>query len=219
MKSILVGLLLAAVSLAQEPAPTPKPPEPAKPEQKQAPEAPRGKSAAKVKSLKVGDTMPSFELALLNDGAKEKSEDILKGAKVLVIDFWSINCPTCRVNESRFEALEKNFKDKGVRIRHVASNRGEVGDEALLAKLKERASGEKLQLPVLVDQGNVLADQFGAVVTPTCYVVDAAGVIRYTGALTDDMRNRKVAVDYLEDAVKAVLEGKSPDITSTRPEG
>lgn len=219
MRCIMSAVILSAFLLAQDPVAPPNPVEAPKEGTKPVAGEPAAKPEAKPVVLKVGDNMPSFDLPVLADGTREKSEDLRKGAKVLVLDFWSVHCPTCRVNESRFEALEKAFADKGVKIRHIASNRGEVADEALIGKLRERVQADKMKLPVLVDQGNKLADQFGAAVTPTCYVIDAKGVIQYTGALTDDMRNRKVSVDYLEDAVKAVLEGKAPDITSTRPEG
>ncbi len=219
MRCFAFWIILSTLLLAQDPVAPPRPVEPPKDGAKPVVGEPATKPEAKPVVLKVGDSLPAFDLVLLAEGTREKSEDLLKGTKVLVLDFWSASCPTCRVNESRFEALEKAYADKGVRIRHIASNRGEVADDALIAKLRERAASDKLKLPVLVDQGNKLADLFGAAVTPTCYVIDAKGVIQYMGALTNDMRNRKVSIDYLEDAVKAVLEGKAPDITTTRPEG
>ncbi|MSR74160.1 MAG: redoxin domain-containing protein [Planctomycetes bacterium] len=215
MTRCMLLLLLCAFSVAQEPV---KPVEAVPPAPVPVTQPEKSAAPVKVVKLAAGDMLPEFTLADLAGGTKT-SKDLLKGKKILVLDFWSASCPTCKVNESRFTTYDKDWAEKGVVIVHIASNRGEVGDAQALDKLREAVKANGIKLPILVDTGNVVADTFGAAVTPTTYVIDATGKIRYSGAITDDSRNRKVTVDYIGDALSALLADKEPGITSSRPEG
>ncbi len=215
LRSIFFLFVCAVACVAQEPA---KPVDVTQPAAKPVVDAVKPAEEAKPVKLAAGDAMPEFTLKDLA-GTARVAKDLLKDKKVLVIDFWSASCPTCKMNEVRFTNYEKAWADKGVVFIHIASNRGEVGDEKGLERVRAAVTAEGIKLPILVDTGNVVADQFGAAVTPTTYVIDATGKIRYCGALTDDSRNRKVTVDYIGDAISALVAGKDPEITSSRPEG
>ena len=70
------------------------------------------------------------------------------------------------------------------------------------------------------DNGAKVADRFDARTTPHCFVIDAKGVIQYAGAFDDDPRGRKEnPVNYVGEAVDALLDGKKVETTKTRPYG
>jgi len=64
------------------------------------------------------------------------------------------------------------------------------------------------KFPVLIDKGNVLADELGATVTPEAYFVDAKGVLLYHGAIDNDRSGRAVSEAFLKTAFDSALTGK-----------
>ena len=61
---------------------------------------------------------------------------------------------------------------------------------------------------------------FGARKTPTAFLVDKKGVIRYKGLIDDSPKDpTSVRKNYLKDAVAALIAGKEISITETEPVG
>ena len=76
---------------------------------------------------------------------------------------------------------------------------------------------------VIQDENQSIGRAFDAKVTPHCFVIDGKGVLVYKGAI-DSISSAKSADiekanNYVLAAVKAVKEGKSPEVTSTKPYG
>lgn len=65
----------------------------------------------------------------------------------------------------------------------------------------------------------MVADKFGATVTPETYVIDASGVIRYHGSIDDAQNVARVTTQRLRLALDAVLAGKEPPQTETKAFG
>ena len=69
---------------------------------------------------------------------------------------------------------------------------------------------------VLIDPDHQIADMFGAVTTPHCFVIDEVGNLRYRGALDDvTFRQREATRFFLNDAVLAILSGGLVDPAET----
>ena len=112
----------------------------------------------------------------------------------------------------------------------IASNQGELGEEPAkdatdwskhYVNLRKKAADVGYTHKIYVDHGNVLSDLFQARSTPHCFVIDAKGVLRYTGALDDDPGEEKGenATVYVRDAADALLAGKEVKVTETRAYG
>ena len=80
----------------------------------------------------------------------------------------------------------------------VKSNKAEVGYD----------------FPVLIDKNNVLADKWGATVTPEVYYLDSKNVLLYHGAIDNDRGGRNITEAYLKTAFDSSLSGKA--IAKTR---
>ena len=66
--------------------------------------------------------------------------------------------------------------------------------------------------PILKDQDNKYADVVGAKTTPEVYVIDKSGKLAYHGAFDDRAQpDKKGTTPYVENAVKAVLDGKAAE--------
>ena len=83
---------------------------------------------------------------------------------------------------------------------------------------------------VIQDENQSIGHAFDAKVTPHCFVIDGKGVLVYKGAIdssADDNGGKPViqasniekSKNYVLAAVKAVKEGKAPEVTSTKPYG
>ena len=74
--------------------------------------------------------------------------------------------------------------------------------------------------PTLQDPDGTLGHLYGARTTPHLFVIDAAGVLRYNGAIDDDpYGNAAKPVNYVGGAVQALLAGAAPDPSETKPYG
>lgn len=158
---------------------------------------------------KVGRAAPDFELADLEGEVHRLSE---ARGKVVVLNFWSAECPWSRRADPPIQQLSQTWGDR-LRLWSVASNANE-SKQALRDAAQERGVD-----PVLVDDDQKVADLYGAVTTPHVFVIDAEGVLRYAGAPTDaTWRQPEPTRNYLDDALKFALRGETakPAETSAR---
>jgi peroxiredoxin len=163
-----------------------------------------------IQSLMVGLKAPDFTLNDLEDKAHSLSD---YRERVVVINFWSAECPWADRGDHLILGWMKDWQER-VALLTVASNANEPPD-----LLKKVASQRGLPF-VLRDVNHQVADLYGAETTPQVYVLDRQGLIRYTGALDDiTFRKRTASQYYLRQAVEALLNGHQPEISQTDPYG
>ena len=160
--------------------------------------------------IATGGSAPDFELPDLEGADHRRGE--CRG-RVVVINFWSGECPHSARTDRELADLLKGWGD-AVILLTIASNANEPRE-----LLRSAAAARGLS-PVLHDSRQEVADLYGAATTPHLFVVDAQGILRYQGAF-DDMtfRKRTPAHFYLRQAVEAVMEGRLPDLAETTPYG
>jgi thiol-disulfide isomerase/thioredoxin len=181
--------------------------------------------ASRAERLKVGSAIDENLTLVDLDGKELKFKD-LRG-KVVLLHFWSIDCPFVKVADPKFEALSKRWKDqRDVVILAVNSNSTEIGPTRPTQgpgyeRIREHLKHRQLAFPVYADHGNRLADLMGAQSTPHCFVLDKQGVLVYAGALDDDPKGElgERATALARDAVETTLAGKVPGAQETKPYG
>jgi thiol-disulfide isomerase/thioredoxin len=222
--SVLALAAVIAAPLGAQAAPVKAPQ--AKPEAKPATQV-KAPEQAKVqvekKSYKLGSTVDET-LGLTDlDGKKITFKD-LRG-KVVLVHFWSTQCPFEKVADPKFVELQKRWKDnKDVVMIAINANNSEIGDMPPAdgyAAIKEQLKKEGLTGPVYADHGNKVADLFMAQTTPHCFVLDKKGTIVYQGALDDDPKGDKgeATKSYARDAVEATLAGKEVTVKESKSYG
>lgn len=151
------------------------------------------------------------------DGKKHRFGDYKD--KVVVVDFWSINCPWSIKAEPKLLALHEEYREKDVVFLAINSNKTEHDWEAdnPFAAIERYVAENDITYPILIDKNNVIADKFGGLTTPHLYVIDK-GVIAYNGGL-DDNPNGKAENEYLRNALDEVLAGKKVTTPKTKPKG
>jgi peroxiredoxin len=160
--------------------------------------------------IQNGQPAPDFELPDLE--GKLHRLVALRG-RVVVLIFWSAECPWAERADQMLEAYRRQWGDDVI-VLPIASNMNE-STEMLAEIAKQR------RLPVVLhDSRHEVADQYGAQTTPHLFVIDGRGILRYQGALDDtSFRQREARRFYLRQAVEAVLAGQEPDPAQTAPYG
>lgn len=167
-------------------------------------------SASRGAKLATGAQGPDFRAQSV-DG-KEVSLASQKDAEVVVVCFTCDQCPVARAYEDRLIDFAKKYAEKGVKFVAINVNRGENLDA-----MKERAVERGFPYPYAYDESGDSARAYGAQVTPHLFVLDKNRKVAYQGAFDDSMTQPQTP--YLANAVDAVLAGKQPAVTSTRPVG
>jgi peroxiredoxin len=133
--------------------------------------------------------------------------------RILVLSFWSADCPHSERADEILAALSLEWGDS-VGVWWVASNDNEEEEQLRRTALQRRIG------PVLRDAGQSIANRYGALTTPHLFVIDERGVLRYAGAPDDvSFRQRVPTRNYIGEAIRALLRGQVPDPESTVPFG
>lgn len=164
----------------------------------------------------IGERAPAFEKLPCVDGKQYSTRDFEK-AKVLVVVFTCNSCPYAVDYEDRLVAFHKRFCETD-EVALVAINCNLIPADSL-DNMKKRAEEKGFRFPYLFDESQRVAEEFGAVRTPECFVLDRERRIVYMGAFDDSAKEKQVARKHVESAVEATLAGKAADTAETAPVG
>jgi peroxiredoxin len=174
-----------------------------------------------VDGYKVGDIATDFTLE--NVDGKMVSLSDYKEAKGFVVIFTCNTCPYSVAYEDRIIALDKKYKSKGYPVIAINPNDPEASNGDSLTDMKVRASEKGFTFPYLFDKGQKIYPQYGATRTPHVYILKKENKklqVAYIGAIDNNSQNPdSVTKRYAEDAIDALLEGKSPKKSTSRAIG
>ena len=163
--------------------------------------------AASAEALAIGTVVESFSLPDV-DG-KAQTLDGLKGKNGTVVVWLSAQCPVVKGYKDRINEIASAYQAKGINFVGINSNVTENLDY-----VKSNIAEFGYKFPVLIDKGNVLADKWGATVTPEVYYFDAKNKLLYHGAIDNDRGGKNITDQYLKTAFESTLSGKA--IAKTR---
>jgi thiol-disulfide isomerase/thioredoxin len=172
--------------------------------------------------LKIGSKAPDFTLPNPVDG-KTYSLKSFDSAKVLVIVFTCNHCPTAEIYEGRIKKIAADYRDKGVAVVAIQPNglvglsersHDDLGDSP--EEMKIRAEYRDFNFPYLYDgDTQAVSRQYGPIATPHVYVFDQQRILRYTGHVDNNPREKLATVREARDAIDAVLVGKPVAVETT----
>ena len=177
---------------------------------------PPGATAGPGAKAEIGKAAPDFTLKDV-DGKDHKLSEFT--GKNLVIESINPQCTVCnRVKSSGLiEKMRKDLKAIDKDFVHLAINSTEGMTAEDSAKyLKKYKLFE--ELVVLDDAEGAVGKLYGAKTTPHMFVIDAKGVLRYTGALDNDPTGRNdERTNYVVNALRQIVAGEtvSPEKTQS----
>jgi peroxiredoxin len=152
-------------------------------------------------SAEMDKPAPLFKLKGI-DG-KEYDLESLKGKKAVVLIFISTRCPYSNAYNERMAKLFDDYNKKKVAVIGINANHTESTDD-----VRKHAAENKFAFPVLKDEGNVVADAYGAQFTPEIFVLDADLTLRYHGRIDNSHKIKEVETHDLRNVLDAMLAGK-----------
>ena len=134
------------------------------------------------------------------------------GKRQTVVLFLSPVCPCSRYHEPALSKLAAQFPQ----VRFI----GVYAGSESMTEQEARVHFEKANLgfPVVRDGDLKIADFLGAHRTPHAFVFSESGSTLYQGAV-DDKRASEPSQRYLEDVLTSLQDGKTLQLTQTRPMG
>jgi peroxiredoxin len=170
--------------------------------------------------LKPGDKATSFSLKNV-DGTTVALSDY-SNQKGVILVFTCNPCPFAKAYEQRIIGLHNTYADMGFPVVAINPNNPAVSPEDTFDKMKARAREKNYPFPYLVDDQDIYKS-YGATRTPHIYLLKKNGNsfnVAYIGAIDDNaMEASAVTKKYLEDAIKAVMAGNTPDPVTTKAIG
>lgn len=169
----------------------------------------------KEKGIKIGDKAPAWKMLAGTDDKEHSLKDLKKNKAVAVV-FTCNTCPVAVAYEDRLIKLANDYKNKGVAIVAINVNGGESNN---LDAMKERAEKKGFAFAYLFDPTQKIGRKYGATCTPHVFLLDQNRKIAYMGAIDDNMNADSVKQHSLQDAIDAVLAGKTPAVATTKQFG
>jgi peroxiredoxin len=179
--------------------------------------------ATPLSSAKVGEPAPDFELNDL-DGHPVRLHDFR--GKVVVLEWFNPECPFVRASHTQGSLVDTALRLTRQGVVYLAINSGGPGKQGY-GTLANQQGVERFQLkhPVLLDESGRVGHAYGATNTPHTFVINAAGVLVYRGAVDNSPDGEGQSpeggrlVRYMEDAVTATLNGKAVTPAETKAYG
>ena len=156
----------------------------------------------------IGAMIDDFKLP--DADGSEHSLKSLMGKNGAVVIFIATKCPVSNAYNDRMEKLAQDYKAKGINVIGINSNNTEPS-----AEVKSHAAEKHLTFAILKDDGNKIADRFGANHTPEAYVIDASGKLVYHGRIDNSQKIEAITSNDLREALDAVLAGKPIEKTTS----
>lgn len=160
--------------------------------------------------LAIGDAAPDFKAGAI-DGTEVNLESY-KDADVIVVVFTCNGCPVAQAYEPRLIELAEKYKDQKVQVVAINNHGGEDIDA-----MKERAKEKGINYAYVYDGSGKSAEDYGAKVTPHCFVIDKDRKVVYQGGFDDDTKNP--TKHFVADAIDATLHGKEIPVSTTKAFG
>jgi len=173
-------------------------------------------AASPVKNgYEVGDKATDFKLK--NVDGKMVSLTDFKEAKGFIVIFDCNTCPYSKAYNERIIDLNEKYAAKGFPVITINANDGSGDSYEEMVRI---ANKKKYKFPYLYDETQAIAKTYGATNTPHVFVLNQDLKVSYIGAIDDNARNAASATKkYVENAVDALLTGKSVPVTKTKAVG
>jgi peroxiredoxin len=169
----------------------------------------------------VGEPAPDFTLTD-TDGQSHQLSAYTKAGKIVVLEWFNPDCPFIKKHHATAKTMNElhdRYQKNGVVW--LAINSGAPGKQGHGLERNKKARQEyKMPFPILIDESGQVGRAYGAKNTPEMFVIDAAGILRYSGAIDD---NRDISTlgktNYVAEALAALVAGQEVATTKTRPYG
>ena len=170
--------------------------------------------------LPIGADMPKADVKLKDISGKEITLKDAKKQNGILVMFSCNTCPYVIKNQARTNEVCKYALGKGIGVVVLNSNEGQRSGADSYSEMQEYAKAQGYNWYYAVDQNNTLADAFGAMRTPECYLFDKNGKLIYHGAIDDNPSDASsVSRTHLKVAIDEATTGKDVSVKTSKSVG
>jgi hypothetical protein len=173
--------------------------------------------------LTIGSALPAADVTMKDVSGKDFTLKTAAGTNGLLVIFSCNTCPFVVGSEGsegwegRYRELSHMSRRYGVGMALVNSNQAKRNDGDGFADMQKRFKEKDLDGLYLLDEGNAVADAFGARTTPHVYLFDKDMKLVYKGAIDDNVANAgEVKEAWLKNAMGNMSAGKAIEPALTR---
>ncbi len=158
--------------------------------------------------LNIGDPLPHFSLPA-TDGLTVDSKMVKD--PVLVVVFTCNHCPYAKAYEERLKSMMEEFEQAQFVL--ISSNDATDYPEDSFENMKVKKQEAGWSCEYCYDETQEVANSFGALCTPHCFVFDRERVLKYKGRVDDNWEHpEEVTEANLYDAIQALENGQEPPV-------
>lgn len=170
--------------------------------------------------LSIGSSLPSPALKMKDVSGKEFSFNDVKKKNGLLVVFSCNTCPWVIKNQQVATDGYSYALSKEIGVIVLNSNETQRSGDDSKERMKDYAKEQQYKWPYVMDDNSVMADAFGAKVTPECYLFDKDMKLVYHGAITDNPKTPSESTrDHLKVAVDELVTGKTVSLTKSKAMG
>ncbi len=176
----------------------------------------------------IGSYSPDFELPGVDERVHHLSRYLENLRSVCVISMCNY-CPYVELYVSRLKSIQAEFSPRGFTLiglngSHANDNDVKNGEDfspgSNFENMKAFAQQHELNFPYLRDSTQDVTCSFGAIITPTAFLIDHHGILRYKGQIDDHPQDPLAeGTDYLRNAIAALFQGQEIQPVQTQPVG
>jgi thiol-disulfide isomerase/thioredoxin len=170
-----------------------------------------------ISSISWAQVITDIELPNAADG---KSVSLSKlSSKIVVVIFFSNNCPFDKYYLDRIKSLEKEYDNK-VSFALINSS---LEAEENVGNMNVFVKANNLSIPYLADKEQKAANQLSPRKTPEAFLLQSSGgkfTVMYRGSIDDNPQvASEVTKSYLKEAIDNLMSGKKIEVKDVRPVG
>jgi peroxiredoxin len=127
-------------------------------------------------ALDVGDKAPDFTLKTPGD-QENVTLSKWRGKKAVMLVFWATWCPNCQAEIPAIKEIDGAFNDT-IKVVAVNVDVNDSPSKAIAYKAKN-----SINYTMAYDHGTKISHSYGVNGTPTVFIIDKAGTVRYKDAV------------------------------------
>jgi len=148
---------------------------------------------------------PAFDFTLSNLEGDDVTLSDVYSQKIVILDFWGINCGPCRAALPHLQEIENHFGSENVQVLAVTSD-----SKRLERKVKSFIKSKKFEFTVLMDYNGDVARLYNVQAIPQTFIINTDGqIIEHTVGYRAG--EEKHIFDIVKKATDALTENAQPE--------
>ena len=173
-----------------------------------------------IDELPIGASLPKADVKMKDLNGKQVTLKSAMDKNGLLVMFSCNTCPYVIKNQQRTVESGNYAMDKKIGVVLINSNEAQRGDDDSYEAMKAYAKSQGYKWSYVIDEKSEVANAFGAMKTPECFLFDASGKLVYHGAIDDNPTDEgAVSRKHLKVAMDEMVAGKDISVKTSKSVG